>query len=140
MKYLDFIAEAQKRIKMINFSRGTTKSRTDQSNKTGKMSSTDFGTLGPGHYVTHDEKKARKYAEINAKQRKDNPSVVRYKVPKQSVHDVSGIPKGTTKKNPETPKGTKVIRNKVSGHSVILNPDDAKKYRTNTPTIRRKKK
>ena len=125
---------------MVNFSRGTTQSRADHAQKTGQMSKTSFGTLGPGHYVTHDQKKARKYAEINSKQRKDRPAVVHYKVGKKSVHDVDGIPKGTTTSNPDAPKGTKVIRNKRSGHSVFLDPEHAKRAQyTPKPTIRKRK-
>lgn len=129
--YLEFLNEAEKRIKFTRFTRGTTKSRDDESKKTGKLSKTSFGTLGPGHYVTHNRKKAEKYAEINSKQRKDNPAVVHYKVPSHRVHDVDGIPRGTTTENPKTPKGKTVIRNKRSGHSVIT--QNAEKYRIKNP-------
>lgn len=138
--YSQFIAEAEKRIKFTRFTRGTTKTRDNESKKTGKLSKTSFGTLGPGHYVTHDRKKASKYAEINAKQRNDKPAVVHYRVPSKKVHDVRGIPRGTTTKNPETPNGKTVIRNKQSGHSVIT--QNAEKYRIKNPQpiIRRKRK
>ena len=138
--YSQFIEEAEKRLKFTRFTRGTTKTRDNESKKTGKLSRTSFGTLGPGHYVTHSKKKAEKYAEINAKQRNDKPAVVHYRVPSKKVHDVDGIPKGTTTKNPETPKGKTVIRNKRSGHSVIT--QNAEKYRIKNPepVIRRKRK
>lgn len=139
--YSEFILEAaKKRLRFTRFTRGTTKSRDEESKKTGKLSRTSFGTLGPGHYVTHDRKKAAKYAEINAKQRKDKPAVVHYRVPSHKVHDVDGIPKGTTTENPKTPKGKTVIRNKRSGHSVIT--QDAERYRIKNPSpvIRKVKK
>ena len=64
----------------------------------------------------------------------------RNKVGKKSVHDVDGIPKGTTTSNPDAPKGTKVIRNKRSGHSVFLDPEHAKRAQyTPKPTIRKRK-
>lgn len=138
--YSQFITEAEKRLKVTRFYRGTTKTRDAEAKKNGTVSVSPSGTEGEGHYATHSIKTARKYATSNAKHRKDKPAITQFLVPSKRIHDVDGIPKGVTTKNPETPKGKTVIRNKRSGHSVIT--QNAEKYRIKNPepVIRRKVK
>jgi hypothetical protein len=134
----EVVDEALKKVgSKLSFTRlfrGTTKPRAELA-KAGNTSMSDKGSLGSGHYVTHSQKKANQYSNINSKQRNEPAAKVTYRVPSKRIERVREIPKANelSDKPRELPKGKKVIVNKTSGHSVFPDPKDAQKYMVKNP-------
>ena len=122
------LEEARKRITFKRLHHGTDVDSAKSIMKDGPKPSSK-GSEGPGHYVTGDRKKARKYAEFTSKQRGKKPAVVSYLVPKKSVSTTDNIPKGVTDKK-KTTKDKPVIQNTKTGH-VAMDSNYAKKHRSN---------
>jgi hypothetical protein len=139
--YSEFILEAFKRTgKRIGFVRlhhGSDEESVKSIKKTGPRPSPK-GSEGPGHYVTPDESKAKKYAEFTSKQRGKKPAVVSYRVSKKKITDTTEIPKGLTTTR-KTTSEKPVVRNRRTGH-VAMDAEYANKrmIRNPQPIIRKK--
>jgi hypothetical protein len=119
MKTFDqFIEEsARRRLSFARLYHGTDGDSAKSIRMSGPKSSKE-GSQGPGHYVTPDSVKARKYAEFTSKQRGKKPSVVSYRVPPPKITRVDDIPKKLTTE-PQVSSTTPVIYNTKTGHAVI---------------------
>lgn len=115
--YTQFIAEARQRIALTRLHHGSDRASIESIRRSGPKSSKE-GSQGPGHYVTPDETKARKYAEFTSKQRGKEPSVVSYLVPSNRITRVDTIPRKLTKE-PQVSITTPIIHNTRTGHAVI---------------------
>lgn len=133
--YLQFIAEAEQRLKFKKYIHGSDKESISSIKKTGPKPS-PTGSEGPGHYATPDSDKARKYAAFVSKQRNSTPATVSYRVPAGRVSTTTDIPKGVTSQK-KTTSQKPVVHNKRTGH-VAMDPEYANKtmIRNPPPTIR----
>ena len=136
--YSQFIEEAEERIEYVRLHHGSDEDSVKSIKRTGPRPSAQ-GSEGPGHYVTPDIKKAEKYAEFTSKQRKKNPAVVSYRVPKNRVTTTDKIPRGVTSQQ-KTSEDKPVVRNVRTGH-VVMDPNYAKEKMIlkTKPIIRRKR-
>ena len=140
--YQEFIAEAYKRtgktISFLELHHGSDEDSVKSIKKSGPRPSPK-GSEGPGHYVTPDKKKAKKYAEFTSKSRKKKPAVVSYRVQKKKITKTDSIPKGLTSQK-KTTSEKPVVQNTRTGH-VAMDADYANKkmIRKTYPIIRRKK-
>lgn len=122
-----------KTIEFQRFYHGTTVPTADRFKK--KVKGSLEGSIGAGHYLTPDSKKAKKYADFKGKERQQTPSVLAYRVPKKKVEKIDEIPKKLTRD--QRVSGGKVIQNIRTGHAVIK-PEDADRMMVRqSSTIRR---
>lgn len=133
--FTQFLEEAEHRLRFKLYHHGTDTPSAASIRRTGPRPSPQ-GSQGPGHYVTSDITKARKYARFKG----ENPAVVSYRVPKKRVQTTAEIPKKLTDR-PQTTPEKPVVQNVRTGHSV-MDPKHAERtmIRKVTPVIRRKSK
>lgn len=141
--YQEFINEAfqrtGKKITFVRLHHGSDEESIKSIKKSGPKESSK-GSQGPGHYVTTDSGKAKKYAEFTSKNRNKKPGVVSYLVSKKSIRQTSEIPKGLTDKR-QTDKDHPVVQNTKTGHSVIdAEYANRKMIRNPQPIIRKPKR
>lgn len=116
--FREFLEEsAKRRLSFTKLHHGSDSDSIQSIRKSGPKSSKE-GSQGPGHYVTPDASKSRKYAEFTSKQRGKKPSVVSYRVPSHKITKVDAIPKKLTKE-PQVSSKTPVVHNTRTGHAVI---------------------
>jgi hypothetical protein len=136
--YSEFITEARSRLAFTRLHHGSDSDSIESIRKSGPKSSKE-GSQGPGHYVTPDAQKARKYAEFTSQQRGKKPSVVSYRVPSDRISRVDSIPKKLTTE-PQVSSKKPVVHNTRTGHAVI-DTDYAKgRMIASSPTVRAKGK
>jgi hypothetical protein len=116
--FREFLEEsAKRRLSFTKLHHGSDSDSIKSIRKSGPKSSKE-GSQGPGHYVTPDASKSRKYAEFTSRQRGKKPSVVSYRVPSHKITRVDHIPKKLTKE-PQVSSKTPVVHNTRTGHAVI---------------------
>jgi len=114
----EFLEEsARRRLSFTRFHHGSDSDSIKSIQKSGPKSSRE-GSQGPGHYVTPDQSKARKYAEFTSKQRGKKPAVVSYRVSSDKITKVDDIPKKLSTE-PQVSSKKPVVHNTRTGHAVV---------------------
>jgi hypothetical protein len=114
----EFLEEsARRRLSFTRFHHGSDSDSIKSIRKSGPKSSRE-GSQGPGHYVTPDQSKARKYAEFTSKQRGKKPAVVSYRVSSDKITKVDDIPKKLSAE-PQVSSKKPVVHNTRTGHAVV---------------------
>jgi hypothetical protein len=132
--FREFLEEsAKRRLSFTKLHHGSDSDSIQSIRKSGPKSSKE-GSQGPGHYVTPNVSKSRKYAEFTSRQRGKKPSVVSYRVPTSKITKVDDIPKKLTKE-PQVSSEKPVVHNTRTGHAVIDSDYAKNKIITPKPVI-----